>query len=111
MWWEEVKLWVKGKGGKNAPLDFSSISHCLLLPRLNQSLQNKGLTADVIEKERTETGKPAIRFLYRSKCNQNSFVQAANKAGVRIGTAAAVPHVFPQPAPPADLPPAAASRQ
>ena len=104
VWCEEIELWVKGEEGKKCPLYFSSISHCLLLPRLNQSLQNKGLTADVIKKKRTETGKPAIHFLYRSRCNQNSFVQAANKAGVRIGTAAAIPHVFPQPAPPADDP-------
>ena len=35
------------------------------------------------------------------KCNQNLFVQVANKARVRIRTATAIPHVFPQPALPA----------
>ena len=54
---------MKEKARKNEPLDFAPISHCLLLPPLNQSLQNKGLSTDVIEKEGIETGKPAIRFL------------------------------------------------
>ena len=62
---------MKGEGGKK-PL--SNISHVLLLARLNQSLQNKGLSVDVIEEERT--GKQAICFTYHPRCNQNSFVQA-----------------------------------
>ena len=76
----------------------TSIYHCLLLLRFNQSTQNKGLSMDIIRKEQIETGKPAFQFAYHLKCNQNLSVQAVNKAGVRIRSAAAIPHIFPQPA-------------
>ena len=90
-----------GGDKKTSPINTGhSPEKSLLLPHLNQSLHNKGLS------EGTDGDREAS---HHPKCNQIFFVQAANKAGVHIGTAAAVSHIFLTSVLPVDDPLAAGS--
>ena len=101
VWWEEVRLQVVEKGRKPYPLPTLPGEACVLVPSVNQSLLQKGITVDQVSLYRRECNGPAARFMlvpaHNSCGHSNPIFQ--KRPGTRIGYALLMPVNLPPPPP------------
>ena len=101
VWWEEVLLQVVEKGKKPYPLPDPPGDAYVIVPSVNQTLLQKGITVDQVSLYRRECKGPAARF--RSIPSHNSCGHAnpvmQMRVGTRIGYALLMPVNLPPPPP------------
>ena len=101
MWWEEVLLQVVEQGRKPYPLPNPPDDACVLVPSINQTLLQKGVSVDQVRLYRRECNGPAARFMLLPSHNScghvNTFFQ--KPAGTRVGYAMLMPVNIPPPPP------------
>ena len=101
MWWEEVLLQVVEKGKKPYTLPNPPDDACVLVPSVNQTLLQKGITVDQVRLYRRECNGPAARFMslpsHNSCGHDNPIFQ--KPASTRVGYVMLMPVNVPPPPP------------